>query len=247
MVLPRNSRTHFYSLRSEGVQYENLDIYYRYRTVKELILPGKGRCLDVGARDSNLRDFIKQLGYEYVGLDISYHPSIDIVSDGHFLPFRDNIFDKVVLSSVLEHVIEPQVFLSEISKVLKVRGMVYGVVSFLEPFHNSYFNMSYKAVEHLLTVAKFKDIHIETGVTGQVLLIARVLGIFGYKNLKLFSNVTRIVFPIKLVLKIIYLLSKIKNFLLRRDMAEFENNFRDFYEATALSSAGHLLFRAEKG
>ena len=84
----RNSGTHFYSLRSEGVRYENLDIYYHYRTVKELILPGEGRCLDVGARESNLKEFMLKNGYDYIGLDISLHPSLNIVGDGHRLPFK---------------------------------------------------------------------------------------------------------------------------------------------------------------
>ena len=242
----RNSGTHFYSLRSEGVRYENLDIYYHYRTVKELILPGEGRCLDVGARDSNLKEFMLKNGYDYIGLDISLHPSLNIVGDGHRLPFKDKVFDKLILSSVLEHVMEPQSFMNEIYRVLKKEGQVYGVVSFLEPFHNSYFNMSYKAIEHLLTASRFENICIQTGVMCQVLILARIIGITGSKQLTLFSTLTKIMFPIKLVLKMVYILLKTKNLLLRKNMIDFENNFKDFYEGMALTFAGHFLFEATK-
>ena len=146
----------------------------------------------------------------------------------------------------MEHVLEPQSVINEIWWVLKKEGLLWGSVSFLEPFHNSYFNMSYRAVEYLLSKANFKNIHIEAGVTAFVLILARVFGMWGSGNLRLFSNAAKILFPLKFLLKAAYFLLGIKNRLLGKDMNKFRENVADHYEGISLSNAGHILFTAKK-
>jgi len=241
--LPRQGQ---YSLRTEGIDYRNLEIFYRYRSVKEICPQGRGRCLDLGARDSNFKQFLIDQGYDYVGMDIDYHPSLQVVGDGCSLPFQDSSFECVVLAQVLEHVFDPRAAVREAARVLKAGGVLVGGVSFLEPYHNSFFNLSHRAVEKLITEAGFVNIRIEAGVTGVVLILARILGLLGSKNLRLFSTTGRLLFPVKYLLKTGYTLMRLKNRLMGRDLKDFEHNVRDHYEALALSIAGHILFRASK-
>ena len=233
-----------YSLRTEGITYRNIDIYYNYRSVKEIIPKGSGICLDVGARDSNFKEFIISQGYKYLSIDLDMHSCLNVVADGCCLPFVDDCLDCIVLSQVLEHVHDPQEMVKEVTRVLKPGGLVVGGVSFLEPFHNSYFNLSHRAVENILQRAGLVNICIETGVTGAVLIWARIIGLLGSKNLRMFSTVTRFAFPVKYLLKTGYWAIRLIRFIQRRDMTIFDQNVQDHYEAIALSIAGHILFSA---
>ncbi len=236
----------FYSIRTAGINYRNIEIFYHYRTVEDILKPGSGLCLDLGARNSPHKQLIENLEYERIGIDIDYHGSLDAVADGCSLPFKDNTFSLVVLAQVLEHVFDPEAAVNEVYRVLKPGGTIVGGVSFLEPYHFSYFNLSHRAVQDILMSAGFKQICIEAGVTGIVLILARILGIFGSKNHRMFSAVSRFFFPVKYVLKCGYFLLGFKNRIQGRDLASFEKNAKDHYESIALSIAGHILFHAQK-
>ena len=123
---------------------------------------------------------------------------------------------------------------------------MFGGVSFLEPYHHSYFNLSHKAIERTLQTSGFANIYLETGVTGVVLILARILGMFGSDNLKFFSAVARVVFPVKYLLKAGYFSKRLIKKIKGDDLEEFDSNVKDHYEALALSLAGHFLFSANK-
>jgi SAM-dependent methyltransferase len=56
--------------------------------------------------------------FEYSG-----YKGVPIVGSVTYLPFRSHIFDKVLLSSVLQHIQNPIMVLEEINRVLKVGGV----------------------------------------------------------------------------------------------------------------------------
>lgn len=51
--------------------------------------------------------------------------SVDIVCDAQQLPFRDQTFDDVVCTEVLEHVLNPRLMINEVSRVLKSGGSFF--------------------------------------------------------------------------------------------------------------------------
>ena len=246
MIKKNSEKTKADNFFTPGVNYKNIDIYYKYRTVKEIIPAGNGNCLDIGSRDSNLKKYVLDKGYKYIGLDISFNNALDVIGDGCCLPFADNSFDLVVMSQVLEHVLDPKTAVIESSRILKPGGVLVGGVSFLEPFHESYYNLSHRALENILFNANLNKITIETGVTGVVLIVARVLGLTGSSNLTLFSWCGRIIFPVKYFLKSGYWLIRIKNTILGKDKKNFKEKARMHYEKLAITIAGHLLFSANK-
>jgi len=72
-----------------------------------------------------------------VNLELEANPNVDLVADGHFLPFKDEVFDAVITEAVLEHVREPKQMVAEINRVLKTHGYVCAAVPFLQGFHAS--------------------------------------------------------------------------------------------------------------
>jgi SAM-dependent methyltransferase len=72
-----------------------------------------------------------------INLEIDMTPEVDIVADGHFLPFSDDTFDAVISEAVLEHVRSPNLVVAEIYRVLKPGGNICIAVPFLQGYHAS--------------------------------------------------------------------------------------------------------------
>jgi len=103
----------------------------------EMLSPREGdRILDAGCGRGNL-SFSMGKGPTIVALDISSnniknaksmfaysgYRGFPIVGSVTHLPLRSHIFDKVLLSSVLQHVQDPTMVLEEIHRVLKTTGV----------------------------------------------------------------------------------------------------------------------------
>lgn len=71
--------------------------------------------LDVGCGKRKLGD---------IGIDYSRDSEADIIADAHYLPFKDECFDKVISITVLEHSPNPLNFLKEQYRVLKKGGEI---------------------------------------------------------------------------------------------------------------------------
>ena len=76
--------------------------------------------VDLGCGDQHLSEGVKKLNYNYKGLDIQ-----DLNFEFDKLPFESNSVDIVVSLAVIEHISNPNLFLSEIYRVLKQGGFVY--------------------------------------------------------------------------------------------------------------------------
>ncbi|MFM5947793.1 MAG: class I SAM-dependent methyltransferase [Novosphingobium sp.] len=73
--------------------------------------------------------------YEVVRTDIYLGPNVDIVCDGHALPFADASFDAVLCQAVIEHVLDPAQVVNEIHRVLRRGGLVAAETSFMQQVH----------------------------------------------------------------------------------------------------------------
>jgi SAM-dependent methyltransferase len=102
---------------------------------------GRGICLVVGAGDNVGETALLCAHFKLVvATDVSVNEAVDIVCDGHDLPFADDQFDFVVLTAVLEHVLEPDRIVRELSRVLKVGGIVFAVTPFMQQVHMGAFD-----------------------------------------------------------------------------------------------------------
>ncbi|MDF0591411.1 class I SAM-dependent methyltransferase [Candidatus Methanocrinis natronophilus] len=105
-----HSLTQYQSWNSE-------DDIYRFNVISKYCF---GSVLDVGCGLANLKNYIdKRKVHKYVGLDV--YGDIDVHASTYDLPFKDGIFDTVVMSEVLEHLEYPVKALSEIKRVCNSR------------------------------------------------------------------------------------------------------------------------------
>ncbi len=72
-----------------------------------------------------------------INFEIEPTPLVDVVGDGHALPFADSVFDAVISEAVLEHVSDPMQVVAEMYRVLKPNGFVCAAVPFLQGYHAS--------------------------------------------------------------------------------------------------------------
>lgn len=77
-----------------------------------------------------------------VGTDVYASPNTRLVADGHRLPFKDGVFDAVVIQAVLEHVLEPQAVVDQIHRVLKPGGLVYSETPFMQQVHEGAYDFA---------------------------------------------------------------------------------------------------------
>ena len=123
--------------------------------------------LDIGCGPTSIvRDICKELKKEYTGVDFNDYEKKDIIKcDAHELSslFKENRFDLVVCSHILEHAISPLLVLFEIKKVLTSGGTLfiecppYTFGHTIYPWH--IINLTEQQIEHLLIISRFNVIY----------------------------------------------------------------------------------------
>lgn len=129
-------------------ELENSGVTNDHRALRAFLaaIPEHGELLDLGSGERRL-----QAGA--VNVDVVASPSVDVVADGHQLPFPDGVFDAIVLQSVIEHVLEPETLLAESSRVLKPKGRIWVEAPFLYPVHDSadYYRWTVAGLRHVVS------------------------------------------------------------------------------------------------
>ncbi len=88
-----------------------------------------------------------------VTLDIEAHPNVDHVADALSMPFPENTFSLILSQAVIEHVTQPQQYVTECWRVMKPGGIFYVEVAFMQPVHQAphhYFNVTPYGLRYLL-------------------------------------------------------------------------------------------------
>ena len=74
--------------------------------------------------------------------DIDVSADVDLFCDGHELPFVDGSFDAVITTAVLEHVLYPEHVAAEIHRVLRVDGLLYSELPFMQQVHEGAYDFT---------------------------------------------------------------------------------------------------------
>ncbi|MDP8245115.1 MAG: class I SAM-dependent methyltransferase [Candidatus Hinthialibacter antarcticus] len=124
----------------------------------------RGRILDAGAGMTAYAPALKESVEDYVAVDIQSNPRLDAVGSVMQLPLRDEAFDGVFCSQVLEHVDDPQAALHEFFRCMKPGGALALSVPHLAYLHNEphdYFRYTKHGLRVLLERAGFVEITIQ--------------------------------------------------------------------------------------
>jgi SAM-dependent methyltransferase len=146
-----------------------------------------GKTLDVGC---GIKPYEKHFNStEYIGIDLQttlhrLHNNINVYYDGKTIPLKDEQFDSAVTNQVLEHVFYPDLFLSEINRILKVNGYLLITAPFVWDEHeqpNDYARYTSFGLKHLLNKNGFEIInHIKS--ENNIKVIFQLLNGYIYKK-----------------------------------------------------------------
>ena len=122
--------------------------------------------LDAGAGDSPYKHLFPHTRYvstDFCKVGKAYGRQ-DAISDLSSLPFKEESFDVVLNTQVLEHVQRPEVVLSELYRVLKPGGALYLSVPQGDPEHeipHDYFRFTSFGMRYLLEKVRFEVLFVE--------------------------------------------------------------------------------------
>lgn len=109
-----------------------------YLGIREMGSSVTGKTLDVGCATKPYENLFRSEIYHGLEIESTVHSEeskADFYYDGNVFPFRDGEYDSVVTNQVLEHVFNPDQFLSEINRVLKQGGNLLLTVPFVWDEH----------------------------------------------------------------------------------------------------------------
>lgn len=182
----------------------------------------KGIVVDLGCGEMPYKELLMENGNitKYIGIDIEpteYHNQIkpDLFWDGNTIPLPDNYADWFILTEFLEHYFDTQSILKEIYRVLKPGGHIYFTVPCIWPLHeipyDEYRFTPYSLEKHFKK-AGFSKTEI-TPLGGINRSLAIMLGVWK-ENYNMWS-------PSRInrwgKRKLIYLLTKFYNYLLKNE------------------------------
>ena len=128
----------------------------------------KGHLVDLGCGEAPYKKYFLQFADKYTGVDWSntlHNSKIDINSNLNVeIDLKDEVADSIVSISVLEHLLEPQVFLNESFRILKKNGRMLLQVPWQWRLHeipHDYFRYTPYALKNMFAKAGFNDVKIE--------------------------------------------------------------------------------------
>ena len=89
--------------------------------------------------------------------DIYMSENVHFICDSHYLCLKTNYYDGVWIQAVLEHVVEPNIVVNEIYRVLKPGGLVYAETPFMQQVHEGAYDFNrYTVLGHRYLFKNFK-------------------------------------------------------------------------------------------
>lgn len=119
---------------------------------------------DMGIGTNRLQELTKNFNTK-IGVDFVPYSSVHIVTDlTRPLPIQDSSADIVFITEVLEHIPNPFIFISEISRILKPDGYCLGSVPFFHLIHSApydFYRYTKFALDKLFRESGFTEIEIK--------------------------------------------------------------------------------------
>jgi len=119
-----------------------------------VLVVGSGQQKDGLEKDLEEFDNI-QLFY----CDVNIESTVDLFCDAHELPFVEQVFQGIIITAVLEHVLYPEQVVSELYRVLVEGGLVYSEIPFMQQVHEGAYDFTrYTLSGHRRLMNRFKEL-----------------------------------------------------------------------------------------
>jgi SAM-dependent methyltransferase len=106
----------------------------RYTELNAMLAPGSTiLVIGTGSKYFYYQDIFKD--HVVINADVHNQFKVDVIFDAHQIPFKDETFDMVLSSQVLEHTMRPWIVAKEIMRVTKAGGVIHTEVPFCFPYH----------------------------------------------------------------------------------------------------------------
>tara|TARA_A100001015_G_scaffold321369_1_gene451770 strand:- start:5866 stop:6765 length:900 start_codon:yes stop_codon:yes gene_type:complete len=139
--------------------------------------------LDLGCGDGGNTKYLKSLGFHNI-VSVDYHSKgAEFLVDVHRMPFETESFDLIITTQTLEHFYNPFIAFQEMSRILKINGMLLASGSFWESWHgNSCFHFTPGGLSILCDFSKLKLIDIWSGWGFIASVSSHALGLKRFKR-----------------------------------------------------------------
>lgn len=146
-----------------------------------------GKTLDVGCGSKPYQKLFE--ASEYIGLEIDSednrkHKKADYFYQGDQFPFPNENFDSIISNEVLEHIFNPDVFFTEMNRVLKNQGILLITVPFVWDEHEQpydYARYSSFGLTYLLQKHGFKILEYRKSMN-DIRVIFQLINVYIYKK-----------------------------------------------------------------
>lgn len=92
-------------------------------------------------------------------VDVDATADVEIFADAHSLPFRDQCFDALVTTAVLEHVLRPEMVAAELTRVVRPNGLLYSELPFMQQVHEGAYDFTrYTLSGHRRLLNRFHEL-----------------------------------------------------------------------------------------
>jgi SAM-dependent methyltransferase len=164
----------------------------------------KGRLIDIGCGSMPYKKLF--VVDEYIGLDIDSENSrkrqvANQLYDGKVFPFPSGSFDSALCNQVLEHVFNPDKFLSEIHRVLKPNGKLLLTVPFVWDEHEQpydYARYSSFGLKSLLEKNGFYVLEYKK-IGGDATIIFQLINAYIFKVIQKWPKLVRFMCTVSLM------------------------------------------------
>jgi SAM-dependent methyltransferase len=164
----------------------------------------KGRLLDIGCGSKPYKELF--VVDEYVGLDIDSEITrkrnlAEVLYDGKLFPLPSNSFDSALCNQVLEHVFNPDEFLSEIYRVLKPNGKLLLTLPFVWDEHEQPYDYARYSSFGLKSLLEKNGFHVldHKKIGADVTIIFQLINAYIFKVIQKWPRLVRLILTVSLM------------------------------------------------
>ena len=128
----------------------------RLKKDSKILIVGGGT---LGSGADNFFSVCKKKSIQIESIDVYLSQNITAIADAHYLPYKNESYELVIIQAVLEHVINPNRVVNEIYRILVEDGMVYAETPFMQCVHEGPYDFTrFSHSGHRWLFRKFKEI-----------------------------------------------------------------------------------------